>query len=130
MKKKGILIGILVLIVAGIGFFLFIQPEMLGNMSHRYSEATTNTSDISFAGEAGDRIKISFRSTIESGELDVFMYGAKGNVVYALDKATALETPFDIKETDTYTVAAESKGFIGKYSVKLYKANSWTRYSV
>jgi hypothetical protein len=130
MKKKGIIIGILVLIVAVVGVYLILQPEMLGNMSHSYSEATINTSDISFVGETGDRIKISFRSTIERGELEVFVYDTKGNMVFELDRATALETFFDIEETDTYTVTAESKGFIGEYSVKLYKANSWTRYSV
>ena len=122
MKKKSMLTGVIILIVI-ICIYPFTRPKTLGNMQQRYTEQTTDISDISFTGEAGGRIKFSFRSDIQEGDLDLVLYDSQGNMVYELDRAKALETYFTFDYPDTYTLAAEYKDFIGKYSVKVYEAD-------
>ena len=89
-------------------------------MSKSYSEQITTTSDISFSGEAGDRIKFSFKSDIISGNLDIVLYDSVGNEVYTLDSAKALETFFTLERSDTYTLAAKCSNFIGDYKIVVY----------
>lgn len=122
MKKKSMIIGSIVVIAAVISIYLLTSPEALGSINHSYSEQTTTTSDISFLGEAGDRIKFSFNSNIESGDLDIILYDSEGNEVYKLDKAKELETFFDLSNSDTYTLAAECSNFIGRFKIKVYKS--------
>lgn len=105
-----------------ISTYLITRPKALGNMSHSYSEKITTTSNISFSGKAGERIKFSFRSNIVHGDLDITLYTSFGNEVYTLDKATELEAFFTLDNTDTYTLAAKCKDFIGKYEISVYKA--------
>lgn len=124
MKKKHIFLGIVVVIVAIIGVYLITRPKALGNISNSYSTPTTTTSDISFLGESGDRIKFSFRSNIENGDLDIILYDSEGNEVYILDRAKELETFFDLSNSDTYTLTAECNDFIGNYKIKVYKVES------
>ena len=92
-------------------------------MKNSYTEQITTASDISFSGEAGERIKFSFRSNIVNGELNMVLYDSNGNVVYTLDEAKALETFFTLDSSGTYTLAAECKDFIGEYKIKVYKAD-------
>ncbi|HBU13353.1 MAG TPA: hypothetical protein DEB31_11750 [Clostridiales bacterium] len=119
--KKSIVIGIIVMIAVAISIYLQTAPEELGNMGDSYAEQTTTTSAISFPGEAGDKIKFSFRSTVKSGDLDMILCDSAGNEVYKLDKAKALETFFSLSNSDTYTLAAECKDFIGEFTIKVYK---------
>lgn len=121
MKKRYIIIGIIAIIAVILSAWLLTRPESLGNISHDYSEPETSVSNISFSGEAGDRIKFSFRSDIKSGNLDVLLYDSAGNQVYELAGATELETFFDLNSSDTYTLAAECSGFVGRYDVTVYK---------
>lgn len=123
MKKKSLIIIIIIAVISVISIYLITSPKALGNMNHNYSEKITTTSDISFLGEAGERIKFSFRSNIVSGELDIVLYNSFGSEVYTLDKATALETFFTLDSTDTYTLAAECNDFIGKYTISVYRAD-------
>ncbi|MDE7339113.1 MAG: hypothetical protein K2N80_00935 [Lachnospiraceae bacterium] len=123
MRKRNIIIGITVIIVAVISIYLITRPKVLGNMCNSYSGQTTTTSDISFSVEAGERIKFSFRSNIISGDLDMVLYDSAGNEVYILDKAKALETFFTLNSSDTYTLAAECNNFIGEYKISVYKAD-------
>ena len=62
MKKKYIILisCILVVAVGMISLYLLTRPTVLGNMSNEYSKQVTTTSDISFVGEAGNRIKFVF----------------------------------------------------------------------
>ena len=69
--KKSLIIVIIIVIVSAISIYLITRPKVLGNMSNSYSEQTTSTSDISFSGEAGDRIKFSYQSDLISGNLDM-----------------------------------------------------------
>ena len=121
MKKKTIIVAVLIIILLSIWFFN--RPETLGNITQSFDEPTTNISTITFSGEANERIKFSFRSNVEVGELNIILYDSNGNMVYELDKAKALETYFTFEKTDTYTLKAEYTGFVGKYEIKVYKAN-------
>ena len=122
MKKKGIIIGGIAVILVVLSVFYFIRPEVLGNMNQNFAEPTTSTSNISFEGEENNKIKFSFRSNVESGELNIILYDSNGNSVYELDKAKALETYFTFDKTDTYTLKAEYVDFVGNYKISVYKA--------
>lgn len=65
-------------------FYFASRPERLGNMARHFYEPATGVASISFAGELNGEVKLSFASNIEAGELDVFVYDSKGNVVYKL----------------------------------------------
>lgn len=123
MKKKTIIIWIIIIAAAVIGIYLLTRPTVLGNMKNSYTEQITTASDVSFSGEAGERIKFSFRSNIVNGELNMVLYDSVGNEVYRLDEAKALETFFTLDSSETYTLAAECKDFIGEYKIKVYKAD-------
>ena len=103
--------------------YLLTRPKTLGNMNQRYAEQTTSSSDVSFEGEAGKMIKISFRSNILNGDLDIILYDSEGNAVYELDRAKALETYYTFDNSDTYTLVAKCCDFIGTYKVKVYKVD-------
>ena len=117
MKKKSIIIGGIAVILVVLSVFLFTRPDVLGNMKQDFTEPTTSTSNISFAGEENNKIKFSFRSNVESGELNIVLYDSNGNIVYELDKAKALETYFTFDKTDTYTLKAEYVDFVGNYEM-------------
>ena len=120
MKKKSLIIVIIIIVVSIISIYLKSRPKVLANMSNSYLEQITTNSDISFSGEAGNRVKFSFRSDIVSGDLDMVLYDSDGNEVYTLDKAKALETFFTLEHSDTYTLAAECNKFVGKYKIVIY----------
>ena len=125
MKKKMIIIDavivITVIIAAAIRTYLLTRPKELGNMNHKYTEQMTSASDISFTGEAGDRIKFSFRSDIMSGDLEIALCDSTGSEVYRLDRAKALETYFTLESSDTYTLTAKCNSFVGTYKIRVYK---------
>ena len=120
MKKTSFIIVIIIVVVSAISIHLITSPKVLGNMSKSYSEQITTTSDISFSGEAGDRIKFSFKSDIISGNLDMVLYDSVGNEVYTLDSAKALETFFTLERSDTFTLATKCSNFIGYYKIVVY----------
>lgn len=122
MKKKvfiiaGSVVGVLVIF----SVLLFTRPVVLGNMNQNFTEPTTSTSNVSFAGEENNKIKFSFKSNIESGELNIILYDSNENFVYELDKAKALETYFTFEKTDTYTLEAEYSDFVGNYEIAVYE---------
>lgn len=121
MKKKSIIIGIIVLAIILLSVWLLTRPKALGNINQTFTESETSSSDISFTGEAGDKIKFSFRSDIKNGSLEIVLYDSRGNAVYELDKAKALETYFILENSDTYTLVAECSDFIGNYKIVVYK---------
>lgn len=120
MKKKGIIIGGIAVILVILSVFLVVRPDVLGNMNQDFTEPTNSTSNISFAGEENNKIKFSFRANIESGELNIVLYDSNGNIVYELDKAKELETYFTFDKTDTYTLKAEYVDFVGNYKITVY----------
>ena len=130
MKKKYILpiSFILVVAVGIISFYLLTRPTVLGNMSNEYSKQVTTSSDISFVGEAGNRIKFVFESNVISGNLDMTLYDSDGNAVYTLDNAKELATYFILERSTTYTLVAKCDNFVGTYKIFVYldKANTST----
>lgn len=121
MKMKYIIIGIIVVIATALSIWLLSRPKTLGNINLTYLEPETSTSNISFTAEAGNKIKFSFASNIENGDLDIIVYDSKGNVVKELDRAKKLETLLTLDNSDTYTLAAEYKDFIGSFKIRVYK---------
>ncbi len=126
MKTKIIFASIVtaVLLLAIIGIILIVSaPEKLGNINASYSEAATLTSDISFSVQGGSTIKYSFRSDIESGELIISLYDSSNTKIHELDDAKELEAFLTLKDSDTYTLKADCKNFIGEYSITIYNAD-------
>lgn len=123
MKKRNIILLVVVFSIVLLILWIFNRPESLGNITQKFNEATTSSANITFSGETNERIKFSFKSDIESGELAIILYDSTGNVVYELDKAKALETYFTFEKTDTYTLKAEYVDFVGNYEVEVYEAN-------
>ena len=122
MKKK-IIISVVAIVLIMIGVGMFSRPTSLGNMNHKLDEPTTSASNISFSGVAGERIKFSFRSNVEAGELDILLFDSKGNLIYELDKARELETFFTFETTDTYKLVAQYSDFVGDYKIIVYEAD-------
>lgn len=120
MKKNCIIIGILIVIMA-VFCMGCTSAKKLGNISQTYSQPETSVSNITFQGEAGDKIKFSFSSDVEEGALDIFVYDSDGNVVKELDRAKELETYMILEHSDTYTLQAEYEGFVGDFKVTIYK---------
>ena len=123
MKKEHITI---VAIIAFVGLMLgiraFTTPDALGSMSKSSAEAKSERSEILFQGEAGEKIKFSFRSNIKSGSLEIVLYDSEGAAIYELDSAKALETYYTFEKADTYTLVAECTDFVGNYSITVYEA--------
>lgn len=114
------MIGILVCAIISTSAWFFTRPKALGNINKSFHEPETSNSTISFSGEDGQKIKVSFRSDIESGKLDIVLCDSNGNVVYELDEAKALETYYVLEKSDTYTLEANYVDFIGNYKIVVY----------
>ena len=121
MKRKVIVFAILILAAALLGYCFVGRSESLGNMKRQFCEPATGASSISFAGEVNEKIKLSFASNIEVGELDIYLYDSDGNAVYELDRAKALETYYIFDKTDSYTLTAEYEEFVGDYKIAVYE---------
>lgn len=122
MKKRTIVTGIIVIaIIVLSGIYLITRPKVLASMNHSYPEPTTGSSDVIFNAAAGDNIKFSFESDIESGDLDIILYDSQLNAVYQLDHAASLSVPFTVESTDTYTMSAEYRDFVGNFKLTVKK---------
>lgn len=123
MKKKNIIIGITTVVIVMISAYLLTRPKILGNLNHSYTEQSTSTSEISFLGETGDKIKFVFSSNIKNGDLDMVLYDSDGNMIYQLDKAKKLVAYFTLDNADIYTLTAKRSNFIGNYKIKIIMTN-------
>ena len=123
MKKKNIIIGITTVVIVMISAYLLTRPKILGNLNHSYTEQSTSTSEISFSGETGDKIKFVFSSNIKNGDLDMVLYDSDGNMIYQLDKAKKLVAYFTLDNADIYTLTAKRSNFIGNYKIKIIMTN-------
>ena len=120
-KNKGVIvIAIILLVFAMIGLRSVVVPGSLGSINRNYFNPETGSSDISFTAEEGARIKFSFVSDVQSGELNISLSDSEGNVVYELDKAKALETFYTVEQADTYTLAAQYSELVGSFKVVVY----------
>lgn len=127
MKKTLTMLGLVALaaaVAAGIALFVLTRPALLANMNGNDTTPTTSSTDISFSAQAGERIKFSFQSNIKSGDLNIVLYDSQGKPVYELAHASELETFFTFEATDTYTLTAHRKDFIGSFRVKVLQPKS------
>lgn len=120
MKSKIIVISVIAIIVL-CGIFFITKSNILASMDHSYPQPETGISNVTFNAAAGDNIKFSFESDIENGELEIILYDSQHNAVYQLDHAASLSIPFTVEHTDTYTMAAEYKDFVGNFKLKIRK---------
>ena len=117
--KIKIVLSVVVVVFIIIIIILGTRWKVLGNMSDIVKSVQSSSSDFSFVGHKGDRIKISLRTTVESGKVDFILSDSDGNIVEILDRAKALETFVSLNYDDTYTLTARYEGFIGKFSAKI-----------
>ena len=120
-KNKGlVVIAIALLVFVMIGLRSVVVPGSLGNINRNYFNPETGSADISFNAQEGAKIKFSFTSNVQSGELDMVLYDSEDKVVYELDKAKESETFYTIEQADTYTLRAEYNEFTGNFKVVVY----------
>ena len=122
-NNKGVVaIAIVLLVFVMIGLRSVVVPGSLGSINRNYFNPETGSADVSFTAQEGERIKFSFASNVQSGELDIVLYDSEGNTVYKLDRAKASETFYTVEKADTYTLAAEYRDFTGNFKVVVYNA--------
>jgi hypothetical protein len=120
MKHKGIILLVTaVCIITGI--ILFSRQQLLGNMTKVMKDPTSGTSDFSFEGHKGDRIKLSYNALVKNGKLDFILYNSSGKVVKELDSARALEIPITLDYDDNYVFTATYTDFTGEFKAKVFK---------
>lgn len=121
MKRKGIVICSVFIVMAVLVTGIIRKSMVLGNMKRSSSEPVTGCSSFSFPAGAGERIKISFSSKVKEGTLDIKLYDSERNIVKELDYAKKLQTVIVLDREDTYTLEAEYTEFAGKYSMEITK---------
>jgi hypothetical protein len=119
MKTKIVFALIILLVIVALLSIFRPSWKVLGNMRKDVTEVKTSSSDFSFQGEAGLRIKVSLRTTVKAGVVDFLLTDSKGNLVEEFDYADALETFVDLENDDIYTMTAIYKDFTGKFSAKV-----------
>ena len=119
MKKKIGIISIILVAVILLGYWYVNRPVPLGNLNLAFNEPTTERSTFTFQGDEGDRIMFTFKSNVESGNLDIRLYDSKGNMVFELYHGGEMQWPYDLEYSDTYTVAAEYSDFVGFFKLKV-----------
>lgn len=119
--KMKILFVVIIVIFVIVGAIICFRQKVMGNMSDDIKEVKTSSSDFTFYGSKGDRIKVSLRTTVRDGIIDFVLTDSKGNVVVELDRAKALETFVDLNYDDAYTLTAIYKDFTGRFYAKISK---------
>ena len=123
-KNKGMVaVAIVLLVLVMIGLRSVVVPGSLGNINRNYFNPETGNADISFTAQEGAKIKFSFASNVESGELAIVLYDSESNAVYELDDAKESEIFYTIEKADTYTLKAEYSEFTGNFKVVVYDVN-------
>ena len=123
-KNKGMVaVAIVLLVLVMIGLRSVVVPGSLGNINRNYFNPETGSADISFTAQEGAKIKFSYASNVESGELAIMLYDSESNAVYELDDAKESEIFYTIEKADTYTLKAEYSEFTGNFKVVVYNVN-------
>lgn len=124
MKRKTIvLLSSSVLLGAALTAAVLTRSKLLGNisMSVPSGEPKTSSSEVSFKGNGGDRIRVSFSTDVKSGTVVFVLYNSKGGVVENLGTAKAYRGFVDLDVDDTYTLAAEYTDFTGSFKADVSK---------
>ena len=121
MKKKIAVISIssAVLLGAVLTTVILMRNKPLGNisMSVPVGETKTASSEISFKGNSGDRIRISLSTSVKNGTVNFVLYNSKGGVVENFGTAKAYRGFVNLEIDDTYTFAAGYTDFEGDFRV-------------
>ena len=129
MKKKIAVISIssAVLLGAVLTTVILMKNKPLGNISMSVpvgipdGVAKTASSEVSFKGSSGDRIRISLSTNVKSGAVNFVLYNSKGGVVENFGTAKAYRGFVDLEIDDTYTLAAEYADFEGDFKADVSK---------
>ena len=124
MKRKTIvLLSSAVLLGAALTAAVLMRNKPLGNigMSVPGGKPETSSSEISFKGTGGDRIRISLSTDVKSGAVNFVLYNSKGGIVENLGTAKAYRGFVDLDVDDTYTLAAEYADFAGSFKADVSK---------
>lgn len=125
MKKKIAVISIssAVLLGAVLTTVILMRNKTLGNisMSVPVGEAKTASSEVSFKGNSGGRVRISLNTNVKSGTVNFVLYNSKGGVVENFVTAKAYRGFVDLEIDDTYTFAAEYTDFEGDFKADVSK---------
>lgn len=125
MKKKIAVISIssAVLLGAVLTTVILMRNKSLGNISISVpiGEAKTASSEISFKGNNGDRVRISLSTNVKSGTVNFVLYNSKGGVVENFVTAKAYSGFVALEIDDTYTLAAEYADFEGDFKADVSK---------
>ena len=98
---------------------ILMRNKPLGNisMSVPVGETKTASSEISFKGNSGDRIRISLSTSVKNGTVNFVLYNSKGGVVENFGTAKAYRGFVNLEIDDTYTFAAGYTDFEGDFRV-------------
>lgn len=123
MKKRvktllTVIIVIILMLVIG-DFILDARWKALGNMSNSIKEEKTFSSDFSFQGSEGMRVRIDINTEIKCGTAKFVLSDSKGNIVKQLPKAKELVTYVVFDYDDIYTLTVTCNDFIGMYNGKV-----------
>ncbi|MBD5139089.1 MAG: hypothetical protein HDT24_07260 [Ruminococcus sp.] len=124
MKRKTVvLLSSAVLLGAALTAAVLIRSKPLGNigMSVHDGKPETSSSEVSFKGNSGDRVRVSLSTDVKSGTVVFVLYNSKGGVVENLGTAKAYRGFVDLDIDDTYTLAAEYTDFTGSFKADVSK---------
>lgn len=125
MKKKIAVISLssAVLLGAVLTTVILMRNKPLGNisMSVPVGDVKTASSEISFKGNSGDRVRISLSTNVKSGMVNFVLYNSKGGVVENFGTAKAYRGFVDLEIDDIYTLAAEYADFEGNFKADVSK---------
>lgn len=124
MKRKIIIsLSSAALLGAVLTTVVLMRSKTLGNISISVpvGEPKTASSEISFRGKSGSRVRISLSTNVKSGTVYFVLYNSKGGVVENFGTAKAYQGFVDLEVDDTYTLAAEYSDFEGDFRADVSK---------
>lgn len=122
MNKKHVMICSIAAAALVACAWLLVRPKPLGNIRASIDAPETSACEFSFRAEKGERVRLSFQSRIDAGDLEIRLYDSEGRERYVLDHAKALKTFYTFDRADIYTLKAEYTDFAGDFKVTVYPA--------
>ena len=120
VTKKRVLLSLAALLaVLACAAWLALRPRQIGSMEHRSSHPESSASNITFQAQPGDRLRLSFSSRVEGGELSLILYDAAGNPVEDFGTARELRMFLTLDQPGPYRLEAEYRDFVGRFRVVL-----------
>lgn len=123
MKRKIAVISSAILLGAVLTTVILVRNKPLGNisMSVPAGEPKTASSEVSFRGKSGERVRISLSTNVKSGTVNFVLYNSKGGIVENFGTAKAYQGFVNLEVDDIYTLAAEYSDFEGYFRADVSK---------